>query len=212
MSILELITGSMSCGKTEEMLRRIHNEQKARKKVRIFKPVIDGCYSVSTASSHNRSEFSAISVVETRDIYKHLVPSVEVVGIAEVQFLDDKIIDFCLEQIAQGRKVIASGINLDFRGEPFHFRNSQRHIGDLMVYAVTQTLRARCVYQVKKYRSRKTINCDAEADYTQRLIDGKLAPYDSPTILVGSKKSDSSKVEYEARCARHFERPKPPKK
>ncbi|MBI4739525.1 thymidine kinase [Candidatus Woesearchaeota archaeon] len=203
MSTLEFITGCMFCGKTEELIRRLRREKIAGKEVVIFKPAIDDRYEFLSVSSHNRSQLPATPINETKDMYKCLSSRVQVVGIDEVQFLDDAVIDFCLEQVAVGRNVIASGLNLDFRGEPFRFMNSQKHVGYLMAYAINTTLRAICVYEkASKNESGSPERCGAEADFTQRLIDGQPAPYDSPLIVVGSKDS------YEARCRAHFAVPR----
>lgn len=199
MSTLELITGCMFCGKTGELIRRLNREEIAGKEVVIFKPAIDDRYDLSAVVSHDKRQLPALPVSETKDLYNHLTGSVQVIGIDEIQFLDDAVIDFCLEQVASGRKVIASGLNLDFRGEPFRFMNSQKHIGYLMVHAMNTQLRAICRYEIPNAHSaNNTECCGAEADFTQRLINGLPAPYDSPLILVGSKES------YEARCRKHF--------
>jgi thymidine kinase len=199
---LELITGSMFCGKTEELLRRVRREQVSGKEVVVFKPRIDTRYSFNSVSSHNRSEFPAVAVDTTKDLYDGLTPRIEVIGIDEVQFLDDAVIGFCLEQVEAGRKVIASGLNTDFRGEPFRFRDSDKHIGYLMAHALNTSLRAICVYELPgEVKNGKPARCGADADFNQRLIDGRPAEYDSPLILVGAADS------YQARCLKHFERP-----
>lgn len=193
----------MFCGKTEELIRRLRREEIAGRDVVIFKPAIDSRYDLVQVSSHNRSTLPAIPINATIEMYQRVTPHTNVIGIDEVQFLNDTVIDFCLEQVERERKVICSGLNLDFRGEPFRFMNSQKHIGYLMAHAMNTTLRAICMYEDAAAKdSIAAMRCGAEADFTQRLIDGRPAPYDSPLVVVGSKES------YEARCRKHFERPR----
>lgn len=118
----------------------------------------------------------------------------DIIGIDEIQFFDDKILDFCLGYSLE-RLIIVTGLNLDFRGEPFKFRNSKKHIGELMPYSQVTSLSAVCTYSDNKKI------CGRDAYFTQRFINGKPAEYHSPLVLVGGKEK------YEARCEMHFQRP-----
>jgi thymidine kinase len=175
---VELICGSMFSGKTEEMLRRLRRAEIARKRIQLFKPQIDHRYGIDRVASHNGiSREDAIVVRDAHEILQHLAPETEVVAIDEVQFFDWTVAEVCTELADQGRRVIAAGLDQDFRGEPF---------GPMpLLLALAERvdkLNAICVC------------CGAVASRTQRLIDGRPARYDDPIILVGGSES------YEARC------------
>src|SRR3989338_3220321 len=193
MGEIELIVGCMFCGKTRELLRKIRMELVSERKVQLFKPIMDNRYDNKSIITHDKDNLTAIPVESTEDIYNYLEDDVNVICIDEIQFFDDKIVDFCLEQANRNKKIIASGLNLDFRGEPFKFRNSNKHIGELMPYSLVYHLRAIC-----KYKKDDSKICGRPADFSQRLIDGKPASYNSPLILVGAEET------YEARCRKHF--------
>lgn len=168
----------MFSGKTEELLRRIRRAEIARKKVQVFKPAIDNRYGVVRVASHNGvAREDAIVVASAQEIHARLAPDTAVVAIDEVQFFDGGVIDVCDLLAGRGLRVIAAGLDQDFRGEPFG------PIPALMALAeYVDKLQAICVV------------CGAAASRTQRLIDGKPARYDDPVILVGGSES------YEARC------------
>lgn len=179
----------MFSGKTEELLRRIRRAEIARKKVQVFKPAIDNRYGVVRVASHNGvAREDATVVASAQEILDHLAPDTEVIAIDEVQFFDDDVIGVCDLLARRGLRVIAAGLDQDFRGEPFG------PIAALMALAeYVDKLQAICVV------------CGAAASRTQRLIDGKPARYDDPVILVGGSES------YEARCRACHEVPGKPK-
>lgn len=185
---VELICGSMFSGKTEELLRRIRRAEIARKKVQIFKPAIDNRYGIVRVASHNGvAREDAIVVSCAQEILDRLAPDTEVVAVDEVQFFDDAISHVCDLLAGRGLRVLAAGLDQDFRGEPFG------PIATLMSLAeYVDKLQAICVV------------CGAPASRTQRLIDGKPARYDDPVILVGGSES------YEARCRACHEVPGQP--
>jgi thymidine kinase len=191
MGELQIITGCMYAGKTAELMRRIRREIIAGRHVQLFKPVIDQRYSITHVMSHDKASIEAVPVGSTQELIAFLKEP-DVIGIDEIQFFDPAIIGFCLEQVKQGKTVICSALATDFRGEPFKFRNSSLHIGDLLPHASITSLRAICTYREENGKI-----CGEEADMTQRLIDGKPAPRESPLILVGSVDA------YEARCRKH---------
>lgn len=190
MGELIVITGCMYAGKTAELLRRVKREMIAGRRVQLFKPALDRRYSASEVVSHDRLGIEAIPVADTRELAAFLNEP-DIIAIDEVQFFDAAIIGFCLEQLSRGRTIICSALATDFRGEPFRFRNSSLHVGDLLPYANVVTLQAICTYRDGG------VICGRDATMTQRLIDGKPAPRDSPTVLVGGSES------YEARCREH---------
>jgi len=181
---IEVICGSMFCGKTEELIRRVRRAEIAQQQVQVFKPRIDNRYSESDITSHNGHRTVAENIDTTIDILKRLKPDTTVVAIDEAQFLDDVLKDIALELTERQIRVIIAGLDMDFRGEPFG------PMPTLMGIAENVTkLNAICVV------------CGELASHTQRLVDGEPAKYDDPVIMVGAQES------YEARCRKHHEVP-----
>ncbi len=185
---LELICGSMFSGKTEELLRRIRRAEIARKQIQIFKPAIDHRYGIERVASHNGvARGDALVVANADELLALIDETTQVVAIDEVQFFDWKIADVCDELANRGKRVIAAGLDQDFRGEPFG------PMPLLMAMAEqVDKLHAICVV------------CGLSATRTQRLIDGRPARFDDPIILVGGSES------YEARCRHCHEVPGKP--
>jgi len=182
---LEVICGSMFSGKSEELIRRAKRATFAKQEVKIFKPAIDNRYSTSSVVSHNGSSLDGIAVASPKDIITHISERTDVIGIDEVQFFDETIIDIVTQLADQGYRVIVAGLDQDFRGEPF---------------GVVPHLMA-CAELVTKLQAVCSV-CGSPASRTQRLIDSKPASYDDPIILVGAQES------YEARCRHHHEVPR----
>ncbi|WP_339178665.1 thymidine kinase [Bacillus sp. FSL R5-0560] len=181
---LELICGSMFSGKSEELIRRVKRATYAKQEVRVFKPVIDNRYSEDAVVSHNGTSMTSYAISSAADIWDHISESTDVIAVDEVQFFDRGIIDVLSALADKGYRVIAAGLDMDFRGEPFGV------VPDIMAIAESVTkLQAVCSV------------CGSPASRTQRLIDGKPASYDDPVILVGASES------YEARCRHHHEVP-----
>ena len=115
---IEVITGSMFSGKTEELIRRLKRARIARQKVEIFKPRIEVRYSVEEVVSHDENAIQSTPVDSSANIFL-LASGVEVVGIDEAQFFDDGLVDVCNQLANRGIRVIAAGLDMDFKGEPF---------------------------------------------------------------------------------------------
>jgi len=174
---VEVITGPMFAGKTEELIRRVKRMEYAKKQYLIFKPAIDNRYSKDEVVSHNKKSMGAISISHGSDIKRYLKKNTQAIVIDEVQFFDESLVKYVQELAGKGLRVICAGLDTDFRGEPFGI------VGPLMAVAEQVTkLTAICS------------ECGTDATRTQRIIDGKPAYYDDPTILVGANDS------YEARC------------
>ncbi len=180
---IEVISGVMFSGKSEELIRRVRRAIIARRKVDVFKSHLDARYAgLYHVTSHDGLELDAIPVDTAAEIVRQVHADSEMVAIDEAQFLDDDIVTVCTGLANRGVRVVLAGTDTDFRGEPFG------PMGSLMAVAEQVTkLRAICVV------------CGDEACRNQRLLDGKPARYDSPTIMVGGRES------YEARC-RHCHR------
>ena len=174
---IEVICGSMFCGKTEELLRRVRRAVIARQQIQVFKPAIDDRYGLARIASHNGLAWESEAIQTSQEILEKVKPDTTVVAIDEVQFFDDEIAGVCDQLAHRGLRVICAGLDLDFRGEPFG------PMPRLMAQAErVDKLHAICVV------------CGAAASRTQRLIDGQPAAFDDPIILVGGSES------YEARC------------
>jgi thymidine kinase len=186
-----VITGCMYAGKTAELQRRIRRETLAGRRVQLFKPVMDDRYSSTEVISHDSHAIAAVPVKNATELVSFL-NNPDVVGIDEIQFFDLAIVGVCLELARSGVSVICSALATDFRGEPFCFSGSSHHIGELLPYAHVISLRAICTHRGEDDRI-----CGRDAMMTQRLINGKPAPRDSPLVLVGGKEA------YEARCREH---------
>lgn len=115
---IEVICGSMFSGKTEELIRRLKRAKIANQKVEIFKPKTDSRYSVDTVISHDENAIASVVVEQSAEILK-LSQDISVVGIDEAQFFDDKLVDVCQKLAIRGVRVIAAGLDMDFRGKPF---------------------------------------------------------------------------------------------
>jgi thymidine kinase len=182
---IEVICGSMFCGKTEELIRRARRAIIARQEVQAFKPSMDDRYSIQHVTSHSGQNIEAQPIKRSREIFDHLTSSTTVVVIDEVQFFDEEIVSVVQQLAARGLRVITAGLDMDFRGEPFG------QMPALMAVAEEVTkLHAICVV------------CGEEACRTQRLVNGKPANYHDPVILVGAQEA------YEARCREHHEVPR----
>ena len=182
---IEVITGSMFCGKTDELIRRLRRATIARQKVQVFKPAIDNRYAVEKVTSHAGSEFDAIPIQSAKEILQRLAPDTTVVGIDEAQFFDLEIIRISQQLADHGLRVLIAGLDTDFRGEPFG------PIPILMAKAeVVDKLHAICMV------------CGEPASRTQRLVDGNPARYDDPVVIVGADEL------YEARCRTHHQVPR----
>jgi thymidine kinase len=182
---IEVITGSMFCGKTDELIRRLRRATIARQKVQVFKPVIDDRYAVEKLTSHAGSEYDALPIQYASEIPERLGEATTVVAIDEAQFFDNEIINIAHDMADRGKRVIVAGLDTDFRGEPFG------PIPVLMAQAErVDKLHAICM------------TCGEPASRTQRLIDGEPARYDEPVVVVGAAEL------YEARCRKHHEVPR----
>ena len=169
----------MFSGKTEELIRLVRRAMHARKRVQVFKSAVDTRCDTTVIRTHDGMTFRAVAVSDTRTLESLLEPGVQIVGIEEVQFLDEAIVGLCQRLADRGIQVIAAGLDQDFRGLPFTFMPQLMALAD-------NVMKLHAICKV----------CGEEASRTQRLVDGRPAGWDEPTILVGADES------YEARCRR----------
>ena len=174
---LEVITGCMFAGKTEELIRRINILHYAKKEIIVIKPKIDNRYSSDEIASHAGQRKKSFCVSSAKEIFDHVDERTQVVAIDEAQFLDKDLVLVCETLANRGIRVMVAGLDRDFRGEPFGV------MPELLVRAEFVTkLSAVCV------------QCGAPATRTQRLVNQKPADYHDPIVMVGAKEA------YEPRC------------
>jgi thymidine kinase len=175
---IEIITGPMFSGKSEELIRRLKRARIARQRVACFKPDIDLRYHRTSIASHSSQTHDASTVATVEELRAALFPQldeIEVVGIDEVQFFSEAILPLALELVHLGKRVVFAGLDTTFANEPFG------PVPDLMAIADEVTkLSAVCMV------------CGAPAIHTQRLGQSQ------ELVVVGAAGL------YEARCRAHF--------
>lgn len=186
---IEVITGPMFAGKTEELLRRVKRLEYAKQNIVVFKPLIDNRYAENEVVSHNKTSKRSVNISQAKEIFEYVDRDTDVVAIDEIQFLDEEAVAICEYLADRGIRVIVSGLDREFRGEPFTFMPKLVALAEYVT-----KLTAVCV------------KCGAPATRTQRIVNGKPARYNDPIVLIGAEES------YEARCRRcHkvYRKPKP---
>ena len=167
---IEVICGSMFSGKTEELIRRLRRAKFANQRVEIFKPVVDSRYDDDNVVSHDANVILSNAVHNSVDILGKAA-EVDVIGIDEAQFFDDEIVRVCQTLAVRGLRVIVSGLDMNFKGEPFG------PMPDLLAIAEYITkLHAICPH------------CGSLATHSYRLSE------ESETVVLGEKDK------YEPRC------------
>jgi thymidine kinase len=177
--VLEVITGPMFSGKSEELIRRLKRARIARQRVACFKPDIDLRYHRTAIASHSEQTHEAVTVATVAHLRESLdprLPEIDVVGIDEVQFFDPAILPLAVELIALGKRVLMAGLDTTFTAEPFGPVPALMAIAD----KVTK-LSAVCMV------------CGQAAIHTQRLGQSQ------ELVVVGAAGL------YEARCRAHFQ-------
>jgi thymidine kinase len=167
---IEVITGCMFSGKTEELIRRLRRAQIAKQKVKIFKPRIDARYSQNSIVSHNEQSLPSILINDINEVLEYS-DDAQVIGIDEAQFFSEEIVTICNSLASQGKRIIVAGLDQDYTGKPFE------PIPQLLAVAEYITKQhAICVV------------CGNPADKTQRKTT------ESERVIVGAADI------YEARC------------
>jgi thymidine kinase len=182
---IEVICGCMFSGKTEELIRRVNHVQIARQRLVAFTPRRDTRYKIGNLVSHNGLSVEAHIIDSVREIPDHLDEGVQVVALDELHFLEDtpdEIMAAVQSLADQGLRVLIAGLDQDYRAEPFPAMARLMAVSEQVdkLYAI-------CV------------RCGSYATRSQRLIDGRPAPAEAPTIVVGGLDL------YEARCRSCYE-------
>ncbi len=175
---LEVICGPMFSGKSEELIRLLRRAKIAKQAVAVFKHALDNRTTLEHVVSHNGSKISAYATDDVGKIVAYIKENnIRVIGIDEVQFFMNDIIPIICMLVDAGKRVIVSGLDLDFRGAPFG------PVATLLAIADKITkLQAICT------------TCGHDAHFTQRLVNGQPARFDDPIVLVGAQDT------YQARC------------
>lgn len=175
---IEVITGVMFSGKSEELLRRVRRAALAKKPVQVFKSHLDERYGgLATVNTHDGGAIASEPISSAAELMERVRPETQVIAVDEVQFLDDGVVDVVNALADRGLRVIIAGTDMDFRGRPFGPVPALLAVAERI-----DKLHAICVH------------CGQLATRNQRLIDGKPAAAEGPTIQVGGLES------YEARC------------
>jgi len=178
---LEVVCGPMFSGKSEELIRRLRRAEIAGQRALIVKPAVDDRYDVGHVVSHAGAKMRAVTASAATDVAR-LAQGYDAVGIDEVQFFDDGITAAIEQLVERGMRVVAAGLAQDFRAQPFGAMPTLLCVADFV-----DKLQAVCH------------RCGGPATLTQRLVDGRPAPFDGETIQVGALDS------YEARCRPCYE-------
>ncbi len=173
---IEAICGPMFSGKSEELMRRLRRAMIARKRVQVFKPLIDQRYSTDEIVSHNDSRMKSQVIGSAAEILPNLDSRTEVIGIDESNFFGPDLVDVATHLADSGKQVMIAGLDTDYMGRPFSPMPELLSLAE----SITKTL-AICV------------RCGNPAKHTQRLVES------SDLIVVGAGGM------YEARCRRCFE-------
>ncbi len=175
---LEVICGPMFSGKSEELIRRLRRAKIAKQNILVFKHALDNRTTIEHIASHNGNTIDACATDNVEEIKKHISDnSINIIGIDEVQFFSFDIVKIICDLVNSGKKIIAAGLDCDFRGIPF---------GPIPVLLAIAD-------KVTKLDS-ICISCGADARYSQRLVNNQSAKFDYPIIQVGAEET------YQARC------------
>ena len=118
---IEVISGPMFAGKTEELLRRVKRLEYAKKNIVVFKPLMDNRFAENEVVSHNKNRTRSVNISLAKEIFDYIDSETEVVAIDEIQFLDEEAVKIVEYLASRGVRVIVSGLDKEFRGEPFSF-------------------------------------------------------------------------------------------
>lgn len=182
---VHVICGCMFCGKTDEMLRLLRRFSIAGRRVVLVKPALDTRTELRNVVSRSGAQHPAVTVDDS-DRIEAVTGDADIVAIEEGQFWDERLPEVVERLADAGKQVIVTGLDRDFRGIPFGTMPRLMALAD----QVTK-LTAICM------------QCGEPATRTQRLIDGRPAPADSPLIVIGGMGDET----YEARCRLHHEVP-----
>ena len=173
---IEVITGSMFSGKSEELIRRVRRAQIARQRVQLFKPRVDDRYAQDEIVSHSDMKMPSQTVATAREILERLDDRTEVVAVDEAQFFDASLVGIVEGLANRGLRVIVAGLDQDYTGRPFDPMPQLLAVAEYVDKMLAIGMR-----------------CGAPANRSQRLVESR------DVVVVGGAE------QYEARCRRCFQ-------
>lgn len=184
---LDVITGPMFSGKSEELVKRLRRFKIAGLHVLVVNHAIDVRYAANRIASHSKQKWKAVSIVKPKDILKNIHKNTDIVIIDEAQFFSQSILNVVQSLLKQRKHVIVAGLDTNFRGEPFGA------MPEFLALADGEVVKLKAICAVcRKWNATRT----------QRILpSGKPAPYSDKLIKVGATDS------YQARCRAHHEVP-----
>ncbi len=188
---IEVVSGSMFSGKTEELIRRIRRAQYANLNVIIFKPKLDTRDKKNKVVSHNDTAIKCKTIKNSKEIYKK-VKGVKVVGIDEAQFFDESIVEVCNTLANEGIRVIVAGLDMDYKGVPF------KNMANLMataeyvtkVHAICPKTGGLAQYSYRKTKSKKRILLGRGDEYMPLSREAYFKKSNKKTKKVSKKNKD----------------------
>lgn len=186
--------------KSSHLIMKVKEQVIRGKTYQAFKPSIDDRYGQDIAS-HDGLRIPAISVSSVKEILLLTKDTTDVVCIDEIQFYDSKIVETCRQFADNGKIVIVSGLDKDFRDEFFPFKDKRLNMSHLIQAADEITyLQAICNFKTDQDQI-----CGEKAARSQKFVDGEIAPYETETIQIGNdKETEERKTTYASRCRQHF--------
>ena len=185
---VEVICGEMHAGKTEELIKRLRRLPYAKQRFEVFVPSIDGSLGPIELNSHGGARLKAIAIENPNELLTLVNTDTNVVAIDDAHFFNEELGDVCQELASRGHRVIVSGLDTDFRGEP---------------WPTMLKLLAQCEELEKFHAICPT--CSQPASRTQRFIDGKPGHYNDAIVVT---RRDG--ITRESRCRQHHEVPGKP--
>ncbi len=171
---IEVITGSMFSGKTEELLRRIKRAKIAGQKCVLYKPIVDNRYHKTAVVSHDKNTLESIAVKNPEEIF-NWIDGIDIIGIDEAQFFNGALVEVVRRLANMGKRIIVAGLDMDYMGKPF------APMPEIMAIA--------------EYVSKTNAIC---------VVCGKLASHSFRTAKSDKQVSLGAENAYEARCRKCF--------
>jgi len=190
---IEVICGSMYSGKTEELIRRLRLARIAKKRVIVFKPVLDKRYHERDIVSHNEQSHGGVPV-EGADEILELSGDAQVVGVDEAQFFDGRLVEVCETLARRGRRVIVAGLDKDWRGRPFPPSPELMAVAEFVTknHAICVVCGNPANFSQRKTLSREKVLLGAQDVYEARCRQCFVVPDEEQLRLFGDEESGAS--------------------
>lgn len=182
---IEVITGSMFSGKSEELIRRLNRARIARQKVQVFKPKIDDRYSIEEIASHSGMTHISKPVMTAKELLAQIDEDTEVVGIDEGQFFDMEVVEAANDLAIAGKRVIIAGLDQDYMGKPFEPMPQLLSIAEYITktHAICVKCGQTANYSQRTFESKERVEVGAGGKYEARCRGCFIPHSDKPTPL-----------------------------